>query len=64
MNNKCDCCGCDHDSAQYAMHCEILGHGQYEEFYQKQHNGYMQEFHKQERLKLEKKYRSLYSQTI
>jgi len=31
--------------------------GQYEEFYQRIHNGYMQAYHKAERLKLEAEYR-------
>lgn len=63
----CPCCGkfpdqgclnIDHDPYQTQewnnIASQIRSEGQYEEFYQKQHNSEMQYFHKERRLKLQK----------
>lgn len=45
------------DPVLYELRTSWLAHGQWEEFYMKQEKWYMFDYHKNERLKLEKKLR-------
>lgn len=53
---KCELCEMKARSqVEYDSYVEWLGHAQWEEFYAKQGNVGMQEYHKEQRLKLERK---------
>lgn len=57
------CLQCEKCIARRELSVAIADHGGWEEFHQKQHNYCMYDYHKDNRLKLERYYREHYSQT-
>jgi len=59
-SSKCDC-ECHNNNPLRELGLKIADHGEWEEFHQKRNNFTMFDYHKAERLKLQKEYNQLKS---